>query len=82
MTAPLKEADLARLRWQKRIPFNDSRTEVFYLGLTMDNRVHIGGGPVDYVFNNGVKEPAAQGRFAGLQAELAPHLSAAGRCEI
>jgi hypothetical protein len=35
--------------------FNDSRTQVFYLGLTQDNRIHIGGGPVDYVFNNGVQ---------------------------
>jgi gamma-glutamylputrescine oxidase len=72
MTAPLSETRLADLRWRQRIPFNDSRTEVFYLGLSKDNRIHIGGGPVDYVFNNGVKEPAtAQRRFAGLQTELA-----------
>jgi glycine/D-amino acid oxidase-like deaminating enzyme len=72
MTAPLSESRLAAVGWRKRIPFNDSRTEVFYLGLTKDNRIHIGGGPVDYVFNNGVKEPAgSEIRFAGLRAELA-----------
>ena len=71
MTAPLSPARLAEIGWKKRIPFNDSRTEVFYLGLTKDNRVHIGGGPVDYVFNNGLREPAgAEKRFAGLRAEL------------
>ena len=71
MTAPLSEARLSSLGWRQRIPFNDSRTEVFYLGSTKDNRIHIGGGPVDYLFNNGVKEPAtAQKRFAGLHEEL------------
>lgn len=71
VTAPLSESRLAAIGWNKRIPFNDSRTEVFYLGLTKENRIHIGGGPVDYVFNNGVKEPAgSETRFAGLRAEL------------
>lgn len=71
MTAPLTVAKLSQIGWMKRIPFNDSRTEVFYLGLTKDNRIHIGGGPVDYVFNNGLQEPAgASSRFAGLRAEL------------
>jgi gamma-glutamylputrescine oxidase len=71
ITAPLSEAKLAEIGWRQRIPFNDSRTEVFYLGLTRDNRVHIGGGPVDYVFNNGVKEPAAAAaRYVALQTEL------------
>jgi glycine/D-amino acid oxidase-like deaminating enzyme len=71
MTAPLSEARLAEIGWRKRIPFNDSRTEVFYLGLTKDNRIHIGGGPVDYVFNNGLQEPGgAEMRFRGLSAEL------------
>lgn len=71
MTAPLSDERLAALGWRQKIPFNDCRTEVFYLGITADNRVHIGGGPVDYVFNNGLKEPAgAELRIAGLRSEL------------
>jgi gamma-glutamylputrescine oxidase len=71
ITAPLAEDRLTQIGWKSRIPFNDSRTEVFYLGLTKDNRIHIGGGPVDYVFNNGIQEPAgAEKRFEGLRAEL------------
>jgi gamma-glutamylputrescine oxidase len=72
MTAPLGETRFSEIGWKKRIPFNDSRTEVFYLGLTEDNRIHIGGGPVDYVFNNGLAEPQdSEKRFAGLRSELA-----------
>ena len=71
MTAPLSEARIAEIGWRKRIPFNDSRREVFYLGLTKDNRIHIGGGPVDYVFNNGLEEPLLrEKRFARLGQEL------------
>jgi gamma-glutamylputrescine oxidase len=72
ITPPLTEAHLTEIGWKKRIPFNDSRTELFYLGLTRDDRIHIGGGPVDYVFNNGLQEPAnAAKRFEGLRTELA-----------
>lgn len=71
ITAPLSEAALAAVGWKSRMPFNDCRTEVFYLGLTRDNRVHIGGGPVDYVFNNGLRQPNnAEARYAALHAEL------------
>lgn len=71
MTARLSESKLSELGWNMRIPFNDSRTEVYYLGLTKDNRVHIGGGPVDYVFNNGLKTPRNDSmRFQGLHEEL------------
>ncbi len=71
MTAPLSESRLSKIGWKKRIPFNDSRTEVFYLGLTKDNRIHIGGGPVDYIFNNGLHQPSNTAkRFVGLSEEL------------
>lgn len=71
VTPVLSEALLEEIGWRKRIPFNDSRTEVFYLGLTKDNRIHIGGGHADYVFNNGLTEPAAAGkRFLRLGEEL------------
>jgi gamma-glutamylputrescine oxidase len=71
ITAPLSDKQLEELGWRERIPFNDSRTEVFYLGLTTDNRIHIGGGPAEYVFNNGVHEPSgAEQRFGRLHEEL------------
>jgi gamma-glutamylputrescine oxidase len=57
ITAPLNEQQLAGVGWRSRMPFNDCRTEVYYLGLTQDNRIHIGGGP-EYSFNNGVRERA------------------------
>jgi len=72
ITAPLSAAALAAAGWESRIPFNDCRTEVFYLGQTRDHRIHIGGGPVDYVFNNGLRQPNnAETRYAALHAELA-----------
>ncbi len=72
ITAPLSEAKLMQTGWKRRIPFNDSRTEVFYLGLTRDNRIHIGGGTADYEFNNGLEEPShAARRYEELRTELA-----------
>jgi gamma-glutamylputrescine oxidase len=72
VTRPLSEIELAATGWRKRIPFNDSRTEVFFLGLTQDNRIHIGGGRPSYFFNNGVGDANnAASRFAQLQGELA-----------
>jgi len=53
VTRPFSEQELAEIGWRKRVPFNDSRTEVFYLGLTKDNRIHIGGGAPSYFFNGG-----------------------------
>lgn len=61
ITRPLSEAALADVGWRLRVPFNDSRTEVFYLGLTTDGRIHIGGGAPRYEFNNG----GAAGRAVG-----------------
>jgi gamma-glutamylputrescine oxidase len=71
MTQPLTEEQLAEIGWQKRVPFNDSRTEVYYFGLTKDNRVHIGGGTPAYRFNNGPDDPeAATSHFSQLRREL------------
>ena len=71
ITAPLTDTKLSALGWRSRVPFNDCRTEVFYLGMTRDNRIHIGGGPVDYVFNNGVRQPAnVEAHYQRLLAEL------------
>jgi gamma-glutamylputrescine oxidase len=71
VTPPLSEGQLAEIGWRKRVPFNDSRTEVFYLGLTEDNRIHIGGGSPSYDFNNGVADASqAASHFAQLQREL------------
>jgi gamma-glutamylputrescine oxidase len=71
MTQPLSEQQLAEIGWQKRIPFNDSRTVVYYLGLTPDNRIHIGGGNPSYGFNGGrVDSAAPASHFAQLRREL------------
>jgi gamma-glutamylputrescine oxidase len=71
VTQPFSEQQLAEIGWRKRVPFNDSRTEVFYLGLTKDNRIHIGGGRPSYVFNNGFGDAGnAAVHFAQLQSEL------------
>jgi gamma-glutamylputrescine oxidase len=71
ITPPLSDATIAQIGWRKRIPFSDSRTLVHYLGLTRDNRIHIGGGTSDYSFNDGVREVTESGkRFAALQREL------------
>ena len=72
ITAPLDAPRLAALGWASRMPFSDSRREVYYAGCTPDGRVHFGGGPVDYQFNNGVAPPAgAAARWRDLHREFA-----------
>ncbi len=71
MTRPLPAQQLAEIGWQQRVPFNDSRTEVYYLGLTPDNRIHIGGGSPSYHFNGGIAGSAdATSHFSQLRREL------------
>ena len=71
ITPPLSEQQLAEIGWQKRVPFNDSRTEVLYLGLTRDSRVHIGGRRPSYFFNNGLGDPSdSASHYAELRREL------------
>ena len=71
ITGPLSDAKLAEIGWKKRIPFNDSRTEVFYLGLTKDQRIHIGGGLADYEFNDSLETPIrSKRRCMELREEL------------
>jgi len=69
ITSVLSDQQLAELGWQSRMPFNDCRTQVYYLGLTRDNRIHIGGGPVDYSFNNGLRDRNDSARHAQLLHE-------------
>jgi glycine/D-amino acid oxidase-like deaminating enzyme len=71
VTQPFSGQQLAEIGWRKRVPFNDSRTQVFYLGLTEDGRIHIGGGSPSYFFNGGVGD-ASNGAYhcAQLQREL------------
>jgi len=57
MTRPLRDDELAALRWRLRAPFSDTRTEVYYFGLSRDGRVHIGGGAPQYGFNNSPASP-------------------------
>lgn len=71
ITPRLSDQQLAEIGWRKRAPFNDSRTEVLYLGLTRDNRIHIGGGRPSYFFNNGFGHPGDSGpHYAELRREL------------
>jgi gamma-glutamylputrescine oxidase len=71
VTTPLSEQQVAEIGWRKRVPFNDSRTEVFYLGLTEDNRIHIGGGRPSYFFNGKAGNSSdAASHLAQLQREL------------
>ena len=70
VTQPFSKQQVAEIGWRMRVPFNDSRTEVFYLGLTQDNRIHIGGGSPSYFFKDGVGDPSsAASHFAQLQRE-------------
>ncbi len=52
ITRPLSEAEMARLGWRSRVSFNDSKTLVYYFGMTADRRIHIGGGTPRYNYNN------------------------------
>jgi gamma-glutamylputrescine oxidase len=71
ITPPLGRPKLEEIGWRRRIPANDARTEVFYLGLTRDNRIHIGGGRPGYRFNDGASHPdEAAWHFDQLHREL------------
>jgi len=71
ITAPLDEAQRARLGWRERIPFNDSRQATYYLGLSRDGRVRIGGGPPGYGFNDRNPPPVPpQPHLSALRSEL------------
>jgi glycine/D-amino acid oxidase-like deaminating enzyme len=71
VTEPLSEQQLIEIGWHMRFPFSDSRTEVFYLGVTQDRRIHIGGGSPSYFFNGGVSDASdATLHFGQLQREL------------
>ncbi len=72
MTPAIDATRLSSLGWNNRLPFNDSRREVYYAGCTPAGRIHFGGGPVDYQFNNGVAPPADMPRrFQQLHREFA-----------
>jgi gamma-glutamylputrescine oxidase len=72
MTRPLSEEELDGIGWRSRTPFNDSKTQVYYFGLTRDRRVHIGGGPPRYEFDNAAGSAAeAHNARRGLERELA-----------
>jgi gamma-glutamylputrescine oxidase len=71
ITSALSDAQISATGWRSRMPFSDSRTVVTYLGLTRDNRIHIGGGKADYSFNDGVQQRTdAEQAFRNLRSEL------------
>jgi gamma-glutamylputrescine oxidase len=71
VTPPFSERELSDIGWRLRVPFNDNRTEVFYLGLTRDRRIHIGGGTPRYSFNNAPADGGvARSHVSQLKREL------------
>jgi gamma-glutamylputrescine oxidase len=71
MTRPLSEQELGDIGWQLGAPFNDSNTETYYFGLTKDRRIHIGGGPPRYDFDNTRGVPGYDGeQYSLLRREL------------
>ena len=52
VTPPLSEKQLAQMGWESGLPFFDSRTFLYHLVLTADNRIVIGGGSAEYFFGN------------------------------
>ena len=72
ITRSLSLDELNGIGWRLRAPFNDSRTEVFYFGLTRDRRIHIGGGSPRYNFDNAAAAPEDAGAHRqALMRELA-----------
>jgi gamma-glutamylputrescine oxidase len=72
VTEPFSEQELMKIGWKLGVPFNDSRTETVYLGLTQDRRIHIGGGTPRYAFNNRASGAGElHSRVQQLQRELA-----------
>jgi gamma-glutamylputrescine oxidase len=70
MTRPFSAAELKEIGWRLPVPFNDTRTEVFYLGLTQEGRIHIGGGTPRYDFNNDIGNARVASPVVRLQREL------------
>jgi gamma-glutamylputrescine oxidase len=85
ITPPLDAELVRRLGWTSRAPFDDSRTDEYWLGLTRDNRIRIGGGPqgYDYEFNDGTPPAVVPaGCAAALAAELVRIYPALGKVEF
>lgn len=54
-TRPLSQQEFKSIQWNSRLPYYDSRTMLFHLVLTTDNRIVIGGGNADYFYNKGIE---------------------------
>jgi len=57
ITTPIPPELLRKAGWLTSMPFCDNRINVTYLGITRDQRIHIGGCAEQYQFNNGVTNP-------------------------
>ena len=53
-TKELDDDAISELGWTSRIPFHDDRILLHHLGVTEDNRIMVGGGNVEYFFNDGL----------------------------
>jgi gamma-glutamylputrescine oxidase len=70
-TAQLPDSTFNELGWKNKAGFSDTYTILYHLSRTTDNRIMIGSGHVNYVFNNGLidKDDPAHLK-AHLQKEL------------
>lgn len=70
-TNPLTSKQLEEINWRCRLPFADSRIELYHLVLTPDNRIIIGGGYSNYFYNNNLDFKDRKDSIASaLMAEL------------
>lgn len=66
VTEPLTQTQLDAVKWKSRLPFYDSRIMLFHLVLTPDNRIVVGGGNVEYYFNNGLEYRGNLAKVSGM----------------
>ena len=72
VTEPLTDSQMEAIGWADRIPFYDSRTLLYHFVLTPDNRIVMGGGNAEYVFNNGLRY---EGNLKRAQLNMAAELA-------
>jgi glycine/D-amino acid oxidase-like deaminating enzyme len=73
-TYPLTQAQKDAIGWEKKLPFFDSRVMLYHLVFTEDNRIVIGGGNVNYYFNNGLEYQGNLARVSDMMLEELIHL--------
>ncbi|MFZ2098617.1 MAG: FAD-dependent oxidoreductase [Anaerolineales bacterium] len=71
VTHPLTPATFEEIGWKNPVAYSDTYTILYHLSRTLDNRILIGSGYVNYFFNNGViNQDDVRKLGAHLQREL------------